>query len=124
MARTHAGPAVALAATTLQATCPTASPREILDACLAGCVGPVSDFGPALSATEPFGLLVAKAFDDLMPPTAWEDWTQPGTDPALISALEQILRTYVLPKFAACYGLTYPRRTPRADTLHRWRCAL
>jgi hypothetical protein len=79
----------------------------VLDVCLRQRSCSVDDFGPAIEARQPFALLVAEAFDQVMTPAEWAAAANPNADPVLVHGLRQVWRVHVLPRFASAYGLNF-----------------
>ena len=99
------GPDVARAAVALHRSHPNVPAVDVLDVCLRQRTGRLADFGDELRPGSPFALIVAEAFDRGMAAQDWLLATNPNSDPALVAALVRIWETYVLPSFAAHYGL-------------------
>lgn len=98
-------PDVARAAVSLRRSHPQAPALEVLDVVMRQRTGSLQDFGDAIRPGSDFGAIIAAAFDQGMAPTDWNLVNHPNSDPALVAALTQVWDTYVLPRFAAHYGL-------------------
>lgn len=80
---------------------PRASASDVLDFATRGQNLQGLDFGQHACPPDPFALIVADAMADAMAPGEWSAMTGPRADPALASALLEIWRTEVWPRFIA-----------------------
>ncbi len=82
-------------------------PIEVLDAALRQRSGSVDDFGPdACNPDQPFGALIAEAFDNIMTPAEWAGMLNDPKAPAQQRVdLLKVWREQVLARFASRYGL-------------------
>jgi hypothetical protein len=78
---------------------------EVFDIVMKGRAGQVLDFGVDAEPASEFGQLIAEAFDESMTPNEWAAFTGPDADTKLRTGCLSIWRTYVLPRFAARYGV-------------------
>lgn len=105
--------AVVDTAVSLSISHPHAPARDVLALALQGRAGQVLDFGDtaaplgSLAApVEPFGQLVAAAYDQAMTPDEWKLFTGPDAHPKLRMACLMAWRSDVTPKMAIEHGVT------------------
>ena len=103
---------VVASAVNLTRTHPQAPALDVLDLVMTGRTDQILDFkGPTASngsladPGSPFGSLLAAAFDEAMTPNEWAAFTGSNALPALRDACLEIWRTYVMPRFAARFGV-------------------
>lgn len=98
---------IASSAVSLRRSHPHAPALDVLDLVFKGQDPDTLDFS-AEELTRPrteFGQLIAAALDRGMTPDEWMMFTGPRAEPELVSASLQVWKTYVLPLFAARYGI-------------------
>ena len=83
---------------------PKCKALEALDAAFEGRHGAKFDFGGLTDSREPFGQLVAEAFDTGMEPGDWLGLMDANALPQVTTM--RIWRTYVLSRFESRYCLT------------------